>query len=81
MDEIKLYKKPRLRNPYLIVAWPGMGEPAAVKTPKALLGEANRSTELRELVNETGEAQSLCVQSYFDEKETLLRAKGARPAF
>ncbi|MCM8796918.1 MAG: PAC2 family protein [Candidatus Omnitrophica bacterium] len=26
MERIKLVKKPRLRNPYLIVAWPGMGE-------------------------------------------------------
>jgi len=28
MEEIKIYKKPRLKNPYLIVAWPGMGEVA-----------------------------------------------------
>lgn len=28
MDYIKISKKPRLRNPYLIVAWPGMGEVA-----------------------------------------------------
>ena len=28
MDEIKFSKKPRLRKPYLIVAWPGMGEVA-----------------------------------------------------
>lgn len=26
MEKIKAYKKPRLKNPYLIVAWPGMGE-------------------------------------------------------
>jgi hypothetical protein len=28
MEEIKFSKKPRLKNPYLIVAWPGMGEVA-----------------------------------------------------
>lgn len=28
MEGIKVYKKPRLKNPYLIVAWPGMGEVA-----------------------------------------------------
>jgi hypothetical protein len=28
MDNIKFYRKPRLKNPYLIVAWPGMGEVA-----------------------------------------------------
>jgi len=28
MEGIKFYKRPRLRNPYLIVAWPGMGEVA-----------------------------------------------------
>ena len=29
MDALKISKKPRLRSPYLIVAWPGMGEVAA----------------------------------------------------
>jgi len=28
MDKVKISKRPRLRNPYLIVAWPGMGEVA-----------------------------------------------------
>ena len=28
MEGIKIIKRPRLRNPYLIVAWPGMGEVA-----------------------------------------------------
>ncbi len=28
MEEINLKKKPRLKNPYLVVAWPGMGEVA-----------------------------------------------------
>lgn len=28
MEEIKVYKRPKLRNPYLIAAWPGMGEVA-----------------------------------------------------
>ena len=28
MEEIKIYKKPRLKNPCLICAWPGMGEVA-----------------------------------------------------
>jgi proteasome assembly chaperone (PAC2) family protein len=38
MDEIKLYKKPRLRNPYLIVAWPGMGE-VAVKAATYIINK------------------------------------------
>lgn len=28
MEEIKIYKRPKLKNPYLIAAWPGMGEVA-----------------------------------------------------
>ena len=28
MEDIKISKKPRLKNPYLVVAWPGMGEVA-----------------------------------------------------
>jgi proteasome assembly chaperone (PAC2) family protein len=28
MEGLKIYKRPRLKNPYLIVAWPGMGEVA-----------------------------------------------------
>jgi proteasome assembly chaperone (PAC2) family protein len=28
MEKIKFYKKPKLKNPFLIVAWPGMGEVA-----------------------------------------------------
>ena len=28
MEGIKISKRPRLKNPYLIVAWPGMGEVA-----------------------------------------------------
>ena len=28
MEEIKIYKKPHLKSPYLICAWPGMGEVA-----------------------------------------------------
>lgn len=28
MDEVKFSKKPKLRNPYLVVAWPGIGEVA-----------------------------------------------------
>ena len=28
MEGIKIYKRPRLKSPYLIVAWPGMGEVA-----------------------------------------------------
>lgn len=28
MEKIKILKKPKLKNPYLIVAWPGMGEVA-----------------------------------------------------
>ena len=28
MEGVKVIKKPKLRSPYLIVAWPGMGEVA-----------------------------------------------------
>jgi proteasome assembly chaperone (PAC2) family protein len=28
MEGVEIFKRPRLRNPYLIVAWPGMGEVA-----------------------------------------------------
>lgn len=28
MEGVKIYKRPKLKNPYLIVAWPGMGEVA-----------------------------------------------------
>ena len=28
MEGVRIYKKPKLKNPYLIVAWPGMGEVA-----------------------------------------------------
>lgn len=28
MEGVKIYKKPKLKNPYLICAWPGMGEVA-----------------------------------------------------
>ena len=28
MEHIRLFKKPRLRKPYMVVAWPGMGEVA-----------------------------------------------------
>ena len=28
MEGIKIYKRPKLKNPYLLVAWPGMGEVA-----------------------------------------------------
>ncbi len=36
MEGIKISKRPRLRNPYLIVAWPGMGE-VAYKSAKYLV--------------------------------------------
>lgn len=36
MEDIKIYKRPRLKNPYLIVAWPGMGE-VAFKTATYLV--------------------------------------------
>ena len=28
MEGVKLSKRPRLKNPYLVCAWPGMGEVA-----------------------------------------------------
>ena len=28
MEGIKIFKRPRLKKPYLIVAWPGMGDVA-----------------------------------------------------
>lgn len=36
MEGVRFLKKPRLRNPYLIVAWPGMGE-VAFKAAKFLI--------------------------------------------
>jgi len=36
MEGIKIYKKPKLKNPYFIVAWPGMGE-VAFKAAKYLV--------------------------------------------
>jgi hypothetical protein len=47
MEEIKIYKKPRLKNPYLIVAWPGMGE-VAFKAA-SYLAEKLKAEEFAEL--------------------------------
>ncbi len=47
MEEKKIYKKPRLKNPYLIVAWPGMGE-VAFKAVSYLI-EKLRAEELTEI--------------------------------
>jgi proteasome assembly chaperone (PAC2) family protein len=30
MDELNLYKEPKLRNPYMVAAWPGMGGVAII---------------------------------------------------
>ncbi|MGB4521353.1 MAG: PAC2 family protein [Candidatus Omnitrophota bacterium] len=38
MEEIKINKKPKLKKPYLIVAWPGMGE-VAFKAASYLVGK------------------------------------------
>jgi hypothetical protein len=59
----------------------GTYQQAGIKTPRAMLDEANMSPVLRQLVQQTGEPQHICVHSYFLEREKLLRAKGARPPF
>jgi len=30
MDELNLYKEPKLRNPFMVAAWPGMGGVAII---------------------------------------------------
>jgi hypothetical protein len=52
-----------------------------IKTPKAMLDEANRDPALHQLARQTGEPQHICVHSYFLEQEKLFRAKGAKPPF
>lgn len=47
MEEIKIYKRPRLKNPYLVIAWPGMGE-VAFKTA-AYLVEQLKAEEFAEM--------------------------------
>ncbi len=37
---VKLYRKPRLKDPYLIAAWPGMGN-VALKTARYLQEKTN----------------------------------------
>jgi len=50
MEEIKIYKRPKLKNPFLIVAWPGMGE-VAFKTA-AYLVDKLQAEELAEILSE-----------------------------
>jgi hypothetical protein len=50
MEGIKLYKRPRLKEPYLIVAWPGMGE-VAYKSANYLI-EKLKTEELAEIQGE-----------------------------
>jgi hypothetical protein len=38
MEKIKMIKRPRLKNPYLVCAWPGMGE-VAFKAAQYLIGK------------------------------------------
>lgn len=40
MEDIKIIKRPRLKNPYLICAWPGMGE-VAFKAAQYLIEKLN----------------------------------------
>jgi proteasome assembly chaperone (PAC2) family protein len=47
MEEIKIYKRPKLKSPYLIVAWPGMGE-VAFKAA-SYLAEKLKAEEFAEL--------------------------------
>jgi len=47
MEGIKIIKRPKLKNPYLIVAWPGMGE-VAFKSARYLV-EALKAQECAEL--------------------------------
>lgn len=48
MEGIKIYKKPNLRNPYLICAWPGMGE-VAYKSA-AYLVDKLKATEFAQIL-------------------------------
>ena len=50
MEGIKIYKRPRLKDPYLIVAWPGMGE-VAYKSANYLI-EKLKAEELGEIQGE-----------------------------
>jgi len=50
MEGIKITKKPKLKNPYFIVAWPGMGE-VAFKAAKYIV-EKLPATEFAELAPE-----------------------------
>jgi len=47
MDGVKLLKSPRLKNPTLIVAWPGMGE-VAFKAAQHLV-ESLKAEEVAEI--------------------------------
>lgn len=51
MEGIKIYKKPRLKNPYLIVAWPGMGE-VAFKAARYLVDKL-KAEEFAEILPES----------------------------
>jgi len=50
MEGINIYKRPRLRNPYLICAWPGMGE-VAFKAANYLV-EQLKAEEFAEILPE-----------------------------
>lgn len=50
MEGIKITKHPKLKNPYLIVAWPGMGE-VAFKAAKYLV-EKLKAEEFAEILSE-----------------------------
>jgi hypothetical protein len=51
MDALVMIKKPRLKKPYLIVAWPGMGE-VAFKAAEYLIGELKAQEFARILPDE-----------------------------
>jgi uncharacterized protein len=51
MERIKFSRKPRLKNPYLIVAWPGMGE-VAFKAASFLLDKLKAEEFAEILANE-----------------------------
>lgn len=62
MEEIRVFKKPRLKNPTLIVAWPGMGE-VAFKAATYLVDKLH-AEEIAEI---PGEDFFYLVESYIAE--------------
>ncbi len=58
----------------------GTDGPAA-GSPKAMLEEANRDRDVQERANLKGESEAVCIHHYFNQKEKMRNANGARPRF